>query len=66
MLLKFRYNNFLEMLQCFDFNGRYYVVFEHVLLSLTYIVNAPLYLRESELVAIISQVYIYANKKILN
>ena len=56
MLQRIRHANFLSVLQRFSFENSYYVVFDHVSISLTHIVTSPPYLRICELAAILFQV----------
>jgi hypothetical protein len=56
MLLRVRHVNFLHVLECFNFEDSYYVVFEHVPISLAHVVKSPPYLRESELAVILRQI----------
>ena len=56
MLQRIRHANFLSVLQRFSFENSYYVVFDHVSISLTHIVTSPPYLRICELAAVLFQV----------
>jgi hypothetical protein len=56
MLQRIRHANFLSVLQRFSFEDSYYVVFEHISISLAQVVNSPPYLRIPELAAILFQV----------
>ena len=56
MLKTIRHRRFLVDLQCFDFENSYYVVFDHISISLAQLVVSPPYPTEIELAAIIAQV----------
>ena len=56
LLQAFRHNSFNGMLECFGFEGAYYVVFEHVPISLAHLAKSPPFLSELELAAMPGQV----------
>ena len=53
LLQAFRHNSFHGMLECFSFEGAYYVLFEHVPISLAHLAKSPPFLSELELAAML-------------
>ena len=56
MLHRICHERFVSLLEVFEFQKTWYAVFEHVVISLTQVVNSPAYPTERQLAAIVGQV----------
>ena len=56
MLHRVRHERFVSLLEVFESDTAWYAVFEHVVTSLTQVVNSPAYPTERQLAAIVGQV----------
>lgn len=56
MVRRIRHGRFVDLLEIFEFERMWYAVFEHIVMSLVQLVNAPAYPNESQLAAVVAQV----------
>ena len=56
MLHRISHERFVTMMEIFEYQKTWYAVFEHVVISLTQVVNSPPYPTEGQLSAIVGQV----------